>query len=177
MDAFVPFGGRTYFLFVALLVVARGLDFLSTYIATPNLELEANPIARKLGWRGNIILNLCVCLLFGMWPLPAIVIMTASVLVAARNFQSAWLMRSMGEPSYRAWLSERLTESKRGVFVFCLLAQSILFAAIGAALIHFSDWKPVPFGIGTGVVAYAILVVLFTLGAVWRVWRKPDANS
>lgn len=176
MDTFVDFGGRTYFLFVALLAMARGLDFLSTWIATPNMELEANPIARRLGWRGSIVFNAIVCLTFGMWPLPAIVIITASVLVAARNFQSAWLMRSMGEPSYRAWLSERLSESKRGLFVFCLLAQGVLFAGVGAALIHFSDWKPVPFGIGTGVVAYAILVVLFTLVAVWRVWRKPDPN-
>lgn len=177
MESFVPFASRSYFLFVALLVLSRGLDFLSTWIATPNLELEANPIARKLGWRGSILVNALVCTVFGMWPLPAIVIITASVLVAARNFQSAWLMRSMGEPFYRAWLSERLAESKPGLFVFCLVAQGLLFASLGVALIHFSDWKPVPFGIGTGVIAYAVLVVLFSLMAVWRVWRKTNSDS
>lgn len=177
MESFVPFGGRTYFLIVALLLLARSVDFLSTWIATPNLELEANPIARKLGWRGSIILNLVVCVLFAMWPLPAIIIITASVLVAARNFQSAWLMRSMGEPCYRAWLTERLSESKPGLFVFCLFAQALLFASLGVALIHFSGWQPVPVGIGTGVLAYAILMVLFSLLAAWRVWHKQNRDS
>ncbi len=176
MDTYATFGGKTYFFLVALLVVARGLDFLSTWIATPNLELEANPIARRIGWHGGVLVNAVVCAVFGMWPLPAIVIMTASVLVAARNFQVAWLMRSMGEPCYRAWISERISESKRGLFLFCLVAQGTLLAAVGAALIHFSDWKPVPFGIGTGVVAYAILVVLFSMISVWRTWRHSDAN-
>ena len=27
------------------------MDFLSTWVATPNLVLEGNPIAKKLGWR------------------------------------------------------------------------------------------------------------------------------
>ena len=30
---------------------ARGMDFLSTWVATPNLVLEGNPIAKKLGWK------------------------------------------------------------------------------------------------------------------------------
>jgi hypothetical protein len=138
--------------------------------------LEANPIARKLGWRGGVALNAVVCGVFGMWPVPAIVIMTASVLVAARNFQSAWLMRSMGEAGYRAWIAERFAESRRGLFLFCLLAQGLSLCAVGVTLMHFSGWQPVPFGIGTGVVAYAALVVLFTLVAVLRAWRDADAD-
>ena len=80
-----------------LLFVARGMDFLSTWVATPNLVLEGNPIAKKLGWKWGIPLNLALCVGLAFWPLPAIVISTTSVLVAARNFQSAWLMRSLGE--------------------------------------------------------------------------------
>ena len=82
---------------LALLVFARGMDFLSTWIATPNLVLEGNPIAKKLGWRWGLLLNVVLVLALALWPLSAIVISTTSVLVAARNFQSAWLMRSLGE--------------------------------------------------------------------------------
>jgi hypothetical protein len=103
MDDPVSFGSREYFLMLALLVFARGMDFLSTWIATPNLVLEGNPLAKKLGWRWGIAVNLAVCLGLAFWPLPAIVICTTSVLVAARNFQSAWLMRSLGEERYRDW--------------------------------------------------------------------------
>src|SRR5215831_5849259 len=97
MEDFVPFGSRQYAWLFLLLVVARGMDFLSTWVATPNMVLEGNPIAKKLGWRWGIPLNAGLCILFAFWPLPAIVISTTSVLVAARNFQSAWLMRSLGE--------------------------------------------------------------------------------
>ena len=95
MDDLVPFGSRTYGEILVLLFVARGMDFLSTWIATPNMVLEGNPMAKKLGWKWGIPLNLALCFGFAFWPLPAIVISTTSVLVAARNFQSAWLMRSL----------------------------------------------------------------------------------
>ena len=53
MEEFVAFGSSHYFLFLALLAFGRGMDFLSTWIATPNLVLEGNPLARKLGWTGS----------------------------------------------------------------------------------------------------------------------------
>ncbi len=97
MDDFIPFASRNYCLTLALLLVSRGMDVLSTWVATPNLVLEGNPIAKKLGWRWGLPINFALCLTLAFWPLPAIVISTTSVLVAARNFQSAWLMRSLGE--------------------------------------------------------------------------------
>ena len=88
MEDLIPFGSARYFLILALLLFARGMDFLSTWIATPNLVLEANPIAKKLGWKWGMAVNLLLCPAFALWPLPAIVIITTSLLVAARNFQS-----------------------------------------------------------------------------------------
>src|SRR5512137_305552 len=112
MEDFVPFGSRTYALMFLLMLFSRGMDFLSTWVATPNMVLEGNPIAKKLGWRWGIIVNLALCVLFGFWPLPAMVISTTSLLVAARNFQSAWLMRSMGEQNYRDWYVARVQETR-----------------------------------------------------------------
>src|SRR3954467_3155300 len=109
-EEFVPFGGQIYCALLACLIGARSMDFLSTWIATPNLVLEANPIARKLGWKGGIMVNFFLCVGFAFWPLTAVIISTTSVLVAARNFQLAWVMRSSGEDNYRAWFSERLGE-------------------------------------------------------------------
>src|SRR5512137_601928 len=111
MDEFVPFASRSYGLMFLLLFVSRGMDFLSTWVATPNMVLEGNPIAKRMGWKWGIPVNLLLALLFACWPLPAVVISTMSVLVAARNFQSAWLMRSIGEESYRDWHVARLRET------------------------------------------------------------------
>ena len=131
MDDFVPFASRSYALMFLLLLVARGMDFLSTWVATPNLVLEGNPIAKKLGWKWGIPLNVALCFGFAFWPLPAIVISTTSVLVAARNFQSAWLMRSLGEQLYRDWHVERVQETSVTLYLFCLFGQTALTAAWG----------------------------------------------
>jgi len=168
----VPFGGEAYAIFLVLLIFSRAMDFLSTWIATPNLVLEANPIARKLGWRWGIPVNLALCFGFACWPLPALIISTTSVLVAARNFQSAWIMRAIGEDTYRLWIRERLEETPVGLFLFCLFGQTTLVAAVGGGLIWFSGLTLVPLGIGMGLVAYAGAVAFYTLISLWRNRRR-----
>jgi hypothetical protein len=171
MDDTISFASRDYFLMLALLVFSRGMDFLSTWIATPNLALEGNPIAKKLGWKWSMLLNVAICLALPVWPLSAIVVATASTLVAARNFQSAWLMRSLGEEIYRRWHVERVRETRVTLYLFCLAGNTLLTAAVGAALIYFSDMRLVPFAIGMGMIAYAIAVAFYTLLAIWRIHR------
>ena len=171
MEAMIPFASRDYFLMVALLTFSRGMDFLSTWIATPNLVLEGNPIAKKLGWKWGVPLNVAICVGLALWPLSAIVVSTASVLVAARNFQSAWLMRSLGEEIYRHWHVERVQETRVTLYLFCLAGNTLLTAAVGAALIYFSKLELVPFAIGMGMIAYAVAVAFYTLLAVWRIHR------
>src|SRR5215510_10933744 len=176
MDDFVPFASRTYGLIFLLLLIARGMDFLSTWVATPNLILEGNPIAKKLGWKWGIPVNFALCFGFAFWPLPAIVISTTSVLVAARNFQSAWLMRSLGEQPYRDWHVERIQETRITLYLFCLAGNTLLTAGVGAAVIYFSltafNVVMIPFAIGVGIIAYAGAVAFYTLLAIWRMRRS-----
>jgi hypothetical protein len=175
MDDLVPFGSRTYAALLLLLFVARGMDFLSTWIATPNMVLEGNPVAKKLGWKWGIPLNIGMCFGFALWPLPAIVISTTSVLVAARNFQSAWLMRSLGEEQYREWHVERIQETNITLYLFCLFGQTALTAGVGAGVILASQWhnqeQLVGMAIGLGIIAYALAVAFFTLLGVVRLRR------
>ncbi len=172
MDDLVPFGSRIYFAMFALLSFARAADFLSTWIATPNLILEGNPIARLMGWKWGGLVNLVLCAGLALWPLPAIVFSTTSLLVAARNFQSAWLMRSLGEEAYRQWYVERLLQTDIALYLFCLAGQSLLTATVGCALIYFYNGMLVPFAVGLGIVAYAAAVTFFTLLSVWRIRRS-----
>ena len=168
----VPFASRDYCVMLLLLVFARGMDFLSTWIATPNLVLEGNPLAKKLGWKWGLALNVVLCVALAAWPLSAIVVATASVLVAARNFQSAWLMHSLGEEIYRQWHVERVQETRITVYLLCLAGNTLLTAGGGAALIYSSKLRLlIPFAIGMGMVAYAIAVAFYTLLAIWRIRR------
>jgi len=180
MEDTVPFAGRAYFLMLALLMFSRGMDFLSTWIATPNLALEGNPIAKKLGWKWGVLLNIAICLVISLWPLSAIVVSTASVLVAARNFQSAWLMRSLGEEIYRRWHVERVRETSVTLYLFCLAGNTLLTAGVGVVLIYFSNPETagfVAFAIGMGMIAYAIAVALYTLLAIWRIHRAAKHEA
>lgn len=167
MEEAVPFASRWYFAMVVLLVLARGADFFSTWVATPHLVLEGNPIAKWLGWKWGALVNITICVCLAFWPLSAIIVATASMLVAARNFQSAWLMRTMGEHDYRDWYVRRMAESRLGLYLVCLAGNTFLTAGVGVALIVFSGGG-IPLALGMGILAYAVAVILFTLLAVWR---------
>ncbi|MDB6027592.1 MAG: hypothetical protein JWM68_3815 [Verrucomicrobiales bacterium] len=183
MDDPLLFGSSDYWLMFAHLIFGRGMDFLSTWVATPNLVLEGNPIAKRLGWKLGAVVNLGLCFTFAMWPVTSIIICTTSVLVAARNLQQAWLMRTMGEESYRFWHVQRMFEAKLPFYVFCLLGQTLLIGLVGGALVYFSELAElapgagptvmiVPFAIGVGIVGYAITVLFYTLLSVWRIRRS-----
>jgi hypothetical protein len=174
-DNFISFGSSRYWLLLLVLALSRGMDILSTRIATPNLVLEGNPIAKLLGWRWLLPVNLVFCLGLAAWPLPGIMLSTMSLLVSARNFQSAWLMRTLGEESYRRWHIERIQETRVTLYLFCLLGEAAPFAAVGAAIVYFSD-SLVLSGIGWGTVGYASAVVFYILLARWRLRRASVRN-
>jgi hypothetical protein len=181
MDEAIPFVSREYFIFLALLTVARGMDILSTRIATPRLVLEGNPIAKWLGWKWGLVLNIALVVALGQWPLSAVIVSTASLLVAARNFQSAWVMRTMGEFAYRDWYLQRLNETGLPLYLLCLAGNALLPAAIGVALILYSQTPDfvllVPLGVGIGMLAYAFAVLVFTLLGLWRGRRRRAAPA
>ena len=169
----MPFGSPAYLGLLGVVLLARGADFFSTWVATPHLLLEANPLARLLGWRWGVVLNLALAFTVAVWPLPAVILATASLLVAARNFQSAWLARGMGELAYRAWLGERLATTPRGLFLVCTLGQGCLMALLGLTLIWTSPLESVAAAVGFGVLTYAFAAVLFPLLGARRIWREP----
>jgi hypothetical protein len=167
----ISFGGWDYCILLGLLLLARGADFFSTWLATPNLALEANPIAKKLGWKWGTVVNLVLCAAFALWPLPAIVIATTSVLVAARNLQSVWLIRALGQDRYRSWIAEQMGQTSYALYHFCLFTQSLLIASVGGCLMVFSNLQLVPFAVGMGIITYALAVAFYTLLSVCRLRR------
>jgi hypothetical protein len=167
MEDWIPIGSFEYWMLLAVMLFSRVMDLLSTWIATPNLALEGNPIAKALGWRWGALVNGIICGVVAAWPMVAIIISTTSLLVAARNFSVAWQMRSQGETEYRAWYLEQMTRTPIGLYLFCLGGQTALVALVGAAVALFST-NFIPMAIGYGIVAYAATVAFFTLLAVWR---------
>ena len=170
MEEFAAFGSPEHLITLGLMIFARGMDFLSTWFATPTLALEANPIARRLGWRWGIAFNLLLCAGAAHWPLAGLIVVTTSLLVAARNFKSAWLMRALGEADYAALVGEAMHRSSRRSFLISVLGETLLFGVLGGAVVLASEWPSVPLAVGMGLVAYAVAVLFYSLLAAWRTW-------
>ena len=91
-----PWGPRTAGLMLALLI-ARGLDFLSTWLVTPRLELEANPLMRRTGFARMALLNLPLLGLPWLHHGLSITFIVTSLLTAGANLTGGALARGMGE--------------------------------------------------------------------------------
>jgi hypothetical protein len=168
----LSFGHGPYLRMLGLLLLGRGADFFSTWVATPSLALEGNPLAKKLGWKYGALANLALCLALAFWPATAVAAVTASLMVAAHNFHLAWLMRSMGEEAFRHWFTERMAESRLPLFLTCLLGETGATGLVGAGLLCWSPADSRPFAIGCGILAYAFIVLFYTLLSLWRLRRR-----
>ncbi|MBM3892612.1 MAG: hypothetical protein FJ388_26130 [Verrucomicrobia bacterium] len=151
--------GLTYWLCLLLLVAARGLDFLSTWVATPSLLLEANPIARAMGWRLGLALNALLCLVAAAMPFVAVLVSVTSVMVAARNFQAAWLARTMGEYEFRDHLREQFRRADKRLVLGCVWAQAVLYCVIGGTVVALAGEIMVQ-AIGWGIVGFGLAVAV-----------------
>lgn len=169
---FVEFGSAAWWRFAALILAGRACDLGSTYLATPRLKLEGNPIARRLGWRGGILLSVLTAVIFGAWPLIAISVTTTSALVAARNFQQAWVMRAMGERAYQAWFSEQVCRSPLWMVLGCHWAEALLAGLPGVSLLIWGEDTRVSLGIGLGLLGYAGAVAGFSTWVLWHLSRE-----
>jgi hypothetical protein len=156
-ELFTPPFSPHYWLGLMLLLGGRGLDFLSTWIATPSLLLEANPIMRWLGWRVSLVLNGLVCLVAATMPFVAVLVSVTSVLVAARNLQGAWMSRAMGEYEFRDHLREQFRRADPRLVLGCVWAQAVLYGAVGAALVTLSN-DVFALAVGYGIVGFALAI-------------------
>ena len=168
VDEWVMPGTLAWYLGCVGIAVGRGADMASTWIATPRLELEGNPIARWLGWKWGLVLNIVLLPVIACWPMLAVSLSTTSCLVAARNLQQAWLMRTMGESRYRCWLAGQILDSSRRVLVFCYLGEATLVSGLGIVLMLLGPMQVVSFGMGLGLATYGFVVSIFTLWSLYR---------
>ena len=105
--AFEPWSALTWLL-VAAMAVARGLDFLSTWLVTPKLELEANPLMRRASWGRMALLNLPLLALPLLHQGLAVTFVVTSLLAAGGNLTAGALSRGMGEARQVAQQREAL---------------------------------------------------------------------
>ena len=158
---------------VAALVFSRGLDFPSTWIVTPHLELEANPFMRRRRWRTMMLLNLPLLGLPFLHHGLSITFVVTSLLVAGTNLTHGALARGMGEKRQlqsqmqalrRIGLTGALAMNTSGSLVVCS-AGGFLMALGGGA-------ESYPFWGGLGVVMFGVGGLVHLNAAIVRLHRR-----
>ncbi len=126
------------FLINALLtIIGRSLDVLSTRYVTRELRLETNRIARKVGWRGMILLQIPIIILGSLDFYFSFFILWWSFFLFANNIEGSWYVREVGEVEYQKEIKSRLETSKIWKIVFGELSSFLKFTMAGIFVIIF----------------------------------------
>ena len=156
----------------ALLLLSRIGDIGTTYLVTPNLILEANPIARKLGWP-FALLTLGACFLPYVSMPGAVSALVAFLLVSASNAGKIWIVRTIGERAYAAFVLDLARKSKLSHALLGLAASTFFVALTGGTILLFypseEEWG---FWLGLGVLLYAGAAWLYGTLATIRLFRR-----
>jgi hypothetical protein len=145
-----------------LILLSRLGDIGSTWLASPNLELESNSVIRRLRWPYALLTTLVF--IIPWWDVGAgIVIMVASWLVAASNSSKLWLIRAMGESAYRALLTRMAARAKPLPSVIFSLLPALFMCLLGATVMFlYPDETTDPgYYVGLGIVGYAMVVAFY----------------
>ena len=158
---------------VATIFVSRALDFLSTWIVTPKLELEANPLMRRMRWGRMALLNLPLLALPLFHHGLAIAMSVTSLLVAGTNLCNGALARGMGEKRqlesqlaalHRIGLGGALLMNSAGSLVIC---GGGAFMAFLAPAVESRPWWA-----AMGVVLFGLAGLVHLNIAIVRLYRR-----
>jgi hypothetical protein len=159
-----------------LILVSRIGDIGTTYLVTPTLEIEANPIVRKLGWR-FALLTLVICLVPYLSLGAGVMILVPSLMVSASNAGKIWVARTLGEHQYKALMLRVAAASRlRSALAFLLLSCAFLvLVGIVLVLLYPDGTADYAFWFGAGIIAYGIVMAFHGSLALIRLFKQAVA--
>jgi len=141
-----------------LLLIARLGDVGTTYLMSPRLVLEANPLVRRFGWPYAVgTLVVCITPYFSLQV--AVAFLMASLLVSAGNAARVWAARVMGEQAQMEWMLSLARRGRVSHAIAGVWASSLFLAAAGGVIMLFypttEDWG---FWLAIGIVGYGVAI-------------------
>jgi hypothetical protein len=146
-------------------LISRLGDIGTTFLVSPTLKLEANPIARRLGWKYTFATA-------GLAFVPyysihgGIAVCTASFLAAAFNASEAMLARFMGEEKYAALNREAIQKMPvlLGLSLLCLPAFFLVILGLLMLVLFPHSNNGWGFDIAMGIMLFAAgLLILYPI--------------
>lgn len=128
-------GSWVYLINIFLVIFARFLDMISTYYVSKELQLETNKLARKLGWKGMILIQIPIIILGSLDFYFALFIFCWSLLLFGNNIQGSWYIKKIGEDSYQKELSSHLESVKSWKIIISELSYLLTFSFTGLMIL------------------------------------------
>lgn len=126
-----------YLINILIVSLARSLDILSTRYVTKELKLETNKLAKKLGWKGMIIIQIPLIILGALDLYFAFFIFMWSLFLFANNLEGSWYIRQVGENGYQKELKQNVKATKTWKIVLGEVSSIFSFALSGLLIIVF----------------------------------------
>ena len=174
---FLGAGHNLQNMLAVLILLARLGDIGSTYLATPTLKMESNPLMRFGGWRLALLTTLACLIPYYSAPL-GVTMLVLSLLVTGSNLSKGWLMRALGEEGYQAMVRTAAEHSSLPVALGFVLGSAASVAFAGIILMFVSGgpntWA---YWATSGVTIYALAIAVYgTLSAVKLFRRLVSAD-
>jgi hypothetical protein len=126
-----------YVINALIVIVGRFLDIFSTRYVTRELKLETNKLARKIGWKGIVFIQVPLIILGSLDLYFAFFIFFWSLLLFANNIEGSWYVKEVGEEKYQEELKEHIKNSKSWKVIFGEMSNFLTFSLSGLFIIIF----------------------------------------
>lgn len=161
-------------------LVGRIADVGTTYLASPKLHAEANPVAKRGGW--PYALATIPLGAIGYWDVNfGIMIATLSLLVAFQNAGKILLIRMLGEENLLAYRMKMIKEYGLVKYMSLGLLPVWLVAALGVFALYLCRVQAVPdssplIAFSTAFLSFAIAMFVFYTRMSWKTWKAVHAK-
>jgi len=119
-----------------LILLGRLGDIISTWMITPRLDLEANPLVRRLGWR-FAVLTVLICLVpYVVHPLLAVILVPPFLMISGSNISKIWVVRALGEKQVLQHSIETARNSTFPRATTCAMLSGAFFILTGLVLVY-----------------------------------------
>ena len=152
-----------YSINLAIAVLGRTLDLLTTWYVSPTLKFELNPIAKRAGWKRFILLNIVICVIFALWFNALLMLFVMSILAAANNLNQFWIMHITRKSKEPETFKELGKKANPKIAYISHISYEIAIGVIGAIIIYLVDLdiSKTMSWIGFALISHAFFVMFY----------------
>ena len=143
------------------ILLGRIGDVTTTYLGSPKLKLESNPVVRKLRWPlAAATLLLCIVPYFDMSM--GIMLMVLFFLVCLSNSLRLWLIRALGEDEYFQLLVNAAGKANYRSSLILNFVPGIFMSLLAIGLlIFYPDPENNGYWFAYGILSYAVITMIY----------------